>query len=313
MRLLNIFSYFIIFSNVIGLNLVNKNLKTINKNINLNINIQKIHNDLGKMSLLSKIIYDYDYNEKNKKNELNSELKLIRCNNFNCVKLDYLDILYNSELYKNYDSKNRLQSIILINHKLEEIIVIFRGSNYLNEWIKNLEIKESTLDFNKKFKIHKGIYQMYKENNLFLYLSRLYNSYPNYRKIFTGHSRGAINSILSVLELDSKLDNNYNYEIFGFGTPPIFNFELSNYLNKKENIKIYNVVNHQDIITLLKLKNKYHVGEEIDLNKNNISIKKHDNPYIINNNCIKFNNLLDSIKNHDLCNYIENIFNNLKY
>jgi len=312
MRLLNIFSYFIIFTNVIGFNLFNKNLKNKNINISKNIyeNIEKIHNDLGKMSLLSKIIYDSDYNEKNKKEEfenlnLNSKINL-RCNNFNCIKLDYLNILSKSEYYKNHDSKNRLQSIILINHDLEEIIVIFRGSIYLDEWMKNLDIKEVELEFDKKFKIHRGIYEMYKENNLFLKLRDLYKHYPKYRKIFTGHSRGSINSILSVLELDSKLYEKYNYEIFGFGTPPIFNFLLGDYLNKKNNIKIYNVVNNEDIITLLKLKNRFHIGEEILLNNHKIIIKKHNNPYNINN-CIKFTNFFKYIENHDLCNYIENI------
>ena len=305
MRLLNIFSYFVIFTNVIGFNLVNKNLKNKNTNISKNIygNIEKIHNDLGKMSLLSKIIYDSDYNEKNKKEELEN---FIRCDNFNCVKLDYLELLSKSELYKNHDSKNRLQSIILINHDLEEIIVIFRGSIYLDEWMKNLDIKEVELEFNNKFKIHRGIYEMYKENNLFLKLCDLYKHYPKYRKIFTGHSRGSVNSILSVLELDSKLNEKYNYEIFGFGTPPIFNFLLGDYLNKKSNIKIYNVVNNEDIITLLKLKNRFHIGEEILLDKNSIIIKKHNNPYNINN-CIKFTNFFKHIENHDLCNYIENI------
>lgn len=308
MKLLNIFSYFIIFTNVIGYKLVNKNLKIKNMNVNnnININIGKIHNDLGKMSLLSKIIYDCDYNEKNKKPELNSKLNFIRCNKFNCIKLDYLDILSKSELYKNYDCKNRLQSIILINHESEEIIVIFRGSIYLEEWIKNLDLTEINLDFNNKFKIHRGIYQMYKENNLFIELDYLYKKYPKYRKIFTGHSRGSINSILMAFELDSKLSDKYNYEIFGFGTPPIFNSFLGDYLNKKENIKIYNVVNHDDIITLLKLKNKFHIGEEILLDNDKIIIKKHDKPYNINN-CVKFTNFLKSIINHDLCRYIENI------
>jgi hypothetical protein len=305
MNLFNIFSYFIIFSKVIGFNLITKKVKL------KDITIQNFHNDLEKMSLLSKIIYDTDYNEKNKKEELenlnlDSKINFIRCDNFNCINLDYLNILSKSEYYKNHDSKNRLQSIILINHELEEIIVIFRGSIYLDEWMKNLDIKEVELDFNKKFKIHRGIYQMYKENNLFLKLRDLYKYYPKYRKIFTGHSRGSVNSILSVLELDSKLYEKYNYEIFGFGTPPIFNFLLGDYLNKKSNIKIYNVVNNEDIITLLNLKNRFHIGEEILLNDHKIIIKKHNSPYSINN-CIRFKNFFKYIENHDLCNYIENI------
>jgi hypothetical protein len=305
MNLFNIFTYFIIFTEVIGFNIITKKVKL------KDTNLQNFHNDLEKMSLLSKIIYDTDYNEKNKKEELenlnlDSKINFIRCDNFNCVKFDYLELLSKSEYYKNHDSKNRLQSIILINHDLEEIIVIFRGSIYLDEWMKNLDIKEVELEFNKKFKIHRGIYQMYKENNLFLKLGDLYKHYPKYRKIFTGHSRGSVNSILSVFELDSKLYEKYNYEIFGFGTPPIFNFLLGDYLNKKSNIKIYNVVNNEDIITLLNLKNRFHIGEEVLLDKNNIFIKKHNSPYSINNG-IKFTNFFKYIENHNLCNYIENI------
>jgi hypothetical protein len=303
MNIYNILSFFTIIYNV----LCYKNVKSFIKLKETKMNF--FYNDLEKMSLLSKIIYDYDYNDKNKKEELqnlDSKLNFIRCDNFNCVKLDYLDLLSKSELIKNYDVKKRLQSIILINHELKEIIVIFRGSIYFNEWFANLDIKEAKLDFNKNLQIHNGIYQLYKENNLFLNLSELYNKYPNYRKILTGHSRGSINSILSALELDFRLDYKYNYEIFCFGMPPIFNSLLSDYIYKKKNIKIYNIINNDDIITLLKLKNKYHIGDEILLKDNKIYVKKHDIHYVIKKN-INFNDLKNLIKNHDLCNYIENI------
>ena len=46
MRLLNIFTYFIIFTEVIGFNIITKKVKL------KDTNLQNFHNDLEKMSLL---------------------------------------------------------------------------------------------------------------------------------------------------------------------------------------------------------------------------------------------------------------------
>jgi len=63
MNLFNIFTYFIIFTEVIGFNIITKKVKL------KDTNLQDFHNDLEKTSLLSKIIYDSDYKEKKKKEE----------------------------------------------------------------------------------------------------------------------------------------------------------------------------------------------------------------------------------------------------
>lgn len=331
MKLFNILQYIFLIPNLVSLNIVKLNTKKI-----------EFHNDLKKMSLLSKLIYEYDFVNKHDQKTVftihpdinikpNITFEFIKKNNIYFTlyqfasfleRRDFVkkvekhfkllnDFFPNSHIYGYFCNKERLYSLILINHQFKEIIVIFRGSQYIEEWIKNLCFNEIPLQFYDKFTIHKGIYNMYRDNNIdnniIFILKNLYEYFPSYRKVLTGHSRGSINSILLALELDTKLKNKYNYEIFGFGIPPLFNHLFANYIHNHKNIKIYNIINNNDIITLLQMKNKYHIGKEILLKNNKISVKEHIKPYNIDNK-FKINNIYQNILNHDLNIYIKNIF-----
>ena len=329
MYIIYIFTYF--FMNEIIIN----SLK-INTNFILN-------NDLKKLSLLSKLVYDYDYigNHDIKNNYIinqnidikkNLTLDFIQKNNIYFNLIQFITLLNNKDFLKNTDkyfdklnkqfpntqiygyfyNKKRLHSLILINHKYKEIIVVFRGSQYIDEWFKNLYFIEKEISFNKNFKIHSGVYNMYTNNdidkNIIYILENLFEYYPKYRKIFTGHSKGSLNSILLTSELLSKFNEKYNYEIYSFGSPQILNYNFGLYLHNNNNIKIYNVINDNDIITSIPFLNKYHIGTEIILRNNIIIIKNHDLPYQINFDITK---IYSSILNHDLNMYIKNIYNNL--
>lgn len=298
------------------------------------LNINNIHNDLKKTSILSKLIYDYDYKNKlNHKKNIKIEDSvitddLLKKNNiyFNENQfLTYLNKKYFSiktekyfddlakeypgtEIYGYFYNKNRLHSLIILNHKFKEITIVFRGSQYSDEWIHNLICREKEIPFYKKFKIHEGIFYMFSynkiDNNMVYIINKMYDSYPKYRKLITGHSKATIESILLILKLNKKIDT--KYEIFSYGNPQILNYELGEFLHNQPNIKIYNVMNDLDLITLLPF--RYQIGEEILLHNNFIEIKKHDHPYIVKNN-ILYKNIFLSIENHDMNKYITNIFN----
>ena len=135
------------------------------------ININKIY----KMAILSKTIYDYDFNNKNKKDslcllskfDLKNELSIetiksnniyfntdqyvsyLNTENFSKEAKHYLDFIStnfpDTEIYGYFNNKNRLHSLIIINHKIEEINIVFRGSMYFDEWINNLIIMVTLL------------------------------------------------------------------------------------------------------------------------------------------------------------------------
>jgi hypothetical protein len=340
MNILYIFNYLLFINNVF-VNSLQFNFNNILQIKKYNINDYILKNDLQKLSLLSKLIYDYDFVgdhtikdnyiiNNNVKNNLT--IDFIQKNNIYFNLIQFITFLNNKDFLKNTDkyfnilnkkfpntqiygyfyNKNRLHSLILLNHKYKEIIVVFRGSQYIEEWFKNLFLCEKEISFNKNFKIHGGIYNMYTnddiDKNIVYILENLFKYYPKYRKIFTGHSKGSTNSILLGSELLSKFNKKYNYEIYTFGSPQIFNYKFALYLHNNKNIKIYNVINDLDIVTSLPLINKYHIGTEILLKNNDIIIKKHDEPYKINFNIKKF---YLSILNHNLNIYIDNIYNNL--
>jgi hypothetical protein len=306
-----------------------------------NVFTLNIKTDIKRMVLLSKLIYDYDYLHKNNKknfllninnNNNNITTEFIKKNNiyFNIKqfitslnnkdftkkteKYFYLlnNFFPNIESYGYFNNDKKLHSFIILNKKNKEIIVVFRGSQYFNEWINNFKICEEKICFNNEhdYKIHNGIYNMYIDdnidNNIIYILKELFHYYPDYRKIFTGHSRGSINSILLSFELSVKLEKKYNYEIFCYGTPPLFNKKFANFLNEQKHIKIYNIINELDIVTVLPFFGKYHVGKEILL-KDKIIITDHKDIYKIKNN-INLHNFYISIFNHDLDLYINKIF-----
>ena len=322
-----------------------------------------IYNNLQKVSLLSKLIYEYDFSTlNNKKNNFmltanfnvptNLTFDFIQNNNiyFNVIesisgnlsqitsnekyKKDsfqfitsvnnknfveksnkYFEMLNKyfpeSQIYGYFCSKNRIHSFILINHNHKEIIVIFRGSQYIEEWFQNLKLYEINFLFNSDFKIHSGLYNMYQNkninDNMIYILKNLFFYFPNYKTIFSGHSRGGITSIIFAFELLYKLDKKRLYEIYTFGNPPIFNFKFANYLQNNKYIKIYNVFNEYDIISSLPIPFRYQIGTEILLKDKDIIIKDHDKPFK-NSFYFNFKNLFISIVGHDLNLYIKNIF-----
>jgi hypothetical protein len=295
------------------------------------------------MSLLSKLIYDYDYvkfhkikdkylfnitnnNLKNisidiiKKNEiyfnLMQHITFLDSSYFIKNSKEYIDLINTYfpqvEIYGYFYNNKKLHSLILLNHKDKEIIVVFRGCQYMDEWMKNLKLNEKEINFDiDKHKIHDGIYEMYTQdnidNNIIYILKNLFNYYPSYRKVFTGHSKGSINSILLAFELFIKVEQKFNYEIFCFGTPPLFNIHLGNYLHNHSNINIYNTINKMDIITSIPIFGKYQIGNEIFLDDQNIYFRKHNHPYKIKNN-ICITNLYESIASHNLNIYIKKLF-----
>ena len=345
MRFYNIFNILLFTIHIV--NVISFNFET-NKNNLFQNNIPKLQllNDLKKMSLLSKLIYDYDYihphNPKNKflfnltntNNLKNISVDFTKKNNiyFNLMQhitfLDNKDFIKDTEkyfylinkyfpeveIYGYFYNKQRLHSLILLNHKDKEIIVVFRGCQYLDEWISNLKLNEKHINFDiDKNTIHNGIYEMYTQdnidNNIIYILTKLFNYLPNYRKIITGHSKGSINSILLSFELLVKLENKYNYEIFCFGSPPLFNIELGKKLHNNPNICIYNVINELDIITFIPIFGKFQIGNEIFLDDDNIYFRTHKSPYKIKN-MINISNFYNSIINHNLNIYIKKIFEN---
>jgi len=323
MRFYNILQYLLIN---IGNSILSLNIKYYFNNL-YNKNTEKtltLYDNLKRTSIISKMIYEYDYTYKMKSlnNQVDEVIKLNHCNFFkNNIKYNKYIELY-QQYYKDSDLlgyfvENRLYCLFILNHTTKEINIIFRGSNYIDEWIENLNIGEREINFgnNLIFNLHNGMYNNYKkynsDKNIENILNKLFDKYPKYKIIFTGHSKGNINSILTAFKLTCNNNNNNNfnnnvYDIYCYGSPPIFNYEFANILHNNKNLNIYNIINENDIIPHLPY--KYQIGMEIKINNFFIESVNHDEPYYLKSHCF-ITNICESIFDHDLDNYIDKILN----
>ena len=238
----------------------------------------RLQNNLQKCSLLSKNIYD------------------------DSLSKNIYDIIYNKE--------NNMKCLIIKDDKNKSIFTIFKGSSYIFDWIYNLDIYPVSIDNNKLYKTHGGIYKLYKSNsfnqNVINSLLKV-NKHYTYKNYICGHSRGGVLSLLLSFELNNN-NKNLDIEVYTFGSPFLLNDHLSNHLMNNLKIKIYSVINEGDIIPYIKMNYAKTIGTIINLKNNSIIIE--NNLDQINNNftvCNIITNIKKYIKNHCISTYCEKL------
>ncbi|KAJ9086558.1 hypothetical protein DSO57_1002685 [Entomophthora muscae] len=167
-----------------------------------------------------------------------------------------------------YNSDKTTRALILLDHKRNEIILGFRGTANLDNWVSNLKIGQ--VDFIAG-KVHKGFKKMaddLKESYKGLLTSYI-KKYPKYTLVVTGHSLGGALAVLSTAILQKELNIEWEKIILiTYGQPRVGNQAFASWLNSKP-MHVTRVVNQNDIYPHLppKTKNGYvHANTEIYLN-----------------------------------------------
>ncbi|KAJ9070871.1 hypothetical protein DSO57_1002931 [Entomophthora muscae] len=181
------------------------------------------------------------------------------------------DNKYNVDQYAfHYSSGKSNRAIIFLDHKRNDIILGFRGTDNPKNLLTNININQ--VDFIAG-KVHEGFKNMtydlkgkYKE----LLMSYL-KDYPSYTLVVTGHSLGGALAVLSTAilqqELGIKWDNIY---LITYGQPRVGDRAFASWLNSKP-LYATRVVNDYDGIPHLPPKTKtgyVHTHTEIYLRKN---------------------------------------------
>jgi hypothetical protein len=251
------------------------------------INIDRLQNKLQKCSLLCKNVYD------------DSLVKNV-CDN--PLSNNIYDIIYNKE--------NNMKCLIIKDDKNKSIFTIFKGSSYIFDWIYNLDIYPVSIDNNNMYKIHGGIYKLYKSNsfnqNVINSLLKI-NKYYSYKNYICGHSRGGVLSLLLSFELN-KNNKKLDIEVYTFGSPFLLNDHLNNHLMNNLKIKIYSIINDGDIIPQIKMYYARPIGTIINLKNNSILIDNNFDQNYNFNICNVITNIKRFIKNHCISSYCEKLF-----
>ena len=148
------------------------------------------------------------------------------------------------------------------------IVLSFRGSETLTNWIENLKIAKTDRDMScAGCKVHSGFYGSWAPiaTPVVAEIKRLQVVYPSARLYTTGHSLGAALAVLAayVLEYD------YGFSIAGvytFGQPRVGNHAFASYYNNHSDTHVtWRVTHHHDPVVHLPLElmGFSHVGNEI--------------------------------------------------
>jgi hypothetical protein len=153
------------------------------------------------------------------------------------------------------------------NHKNKEVVVAFRGSRDLMNWITDLEFWKVDTPFDgvPGAFVSSGYYHSYERvrAGILKAVVQLRQQYPTYQMYVTGHSLGAALSTLLVTDLGVK-QVAPNTIAYTFGCPRVGDLNFSQAAVHYSQ-SIWRMVNHHDIVPHLPLRSMgfHHAATEV--------------------------------------------------
>lgn len=154
-----------------------------------------------------------------------------------------------------------MAGFLALSESTKEIIVAFRGSRTIKNWLYNLYISKRTAPWKlncfgiKTPKVHQGFLLAYESVNpaIFATIRRLVRQYPRYTIHVTGHSLGGALATICAMELNDMLSFRTHVRFTTFQTPRIGNeaFTRLVYYHFPDPYDRIRVTNGRDIVMRL--------------------------------------------------------------
>ncbi|EHA28261.1 lipase [Aspergillus niger ATCC 1015] len=133
----------------------------------------------------------------------------------------------------------------------ELIVLSFRGSSDLSNWIADLDFGlTSVSSICDGCEMHKGFYEAWEviADTITSKVEAAVSSYPDYTLVFTGHSYGAALAAVAATVLRNA---GYTLDLYNFGQPRIGNLALADYITGQNMGSNYRVTHTDDIVPKL--------------------------------------------------------------
>lgn len=147
------------------------------------------------------------------------------------------------------DTKDNFQGLVGYSPQYDAVVVAFRGSMDLTNWIDNMTfIKKRAYHAYPAVKVHQGFYWVYRSvaDQLVPAIQTLLSSYPNARVMVTGHSLGAAVAAICTFEL-TFLDGVVVDALYSFGEPRVGNADFSAMLHNAT-IDVFRITHYRDVV-----------------------------------------------------------------
>lgn len=166
---------------------------------------------------------------------------------WNCTPCKYIDRLEIESII--HDPKYNFQGFVAYDTELKSILIAFRGSMDVKNWIDNLTFyKTRAFPRLPSVEIHLGFYYVYQSvaTQLLNGLAKLKTKYPQAKLSITGHSLGA--AVASICAFDLALNHNTRIDsVWTFGSPRIGNDAWTQYFHKLIPVH-YRITHYRDVV-----------------------------------------------------------------
>ncbi|KAJ9071591.1 hypothetical protein DSO57_1035467 [Entomophthora muscae] len=149
------------------------------------------------------------------------------------------------------DFWNGQKGYVAVDHTLSAIVVVFRGSSDIQNWVSDFDMAKTSFDIGvPNIKVHHGFLQY--SNGItpktIPVVQPLIAKYTNYTLIITGHSLGAAVASIASIQLQKALNIPwFNITLVTFGQPRVGNLPFAQWMNSR-NTTMLRVVNNRDIV-----------------------------------------------------------------
>jgi len=167
------------------------------------------------------------------------------------------------DIYRSVNVDNILRhgatSLIAIDNDINAIIVAFKGSSEIHDWINNFHMKNplkftnrcGSETYNHTGYIHRGHCEYYLENLENFGLKRelldVMETYPDHEIIITGHSMGG--SLALLFNADIYDTMGVKAQVYTFGGPRVGDWDFAQDIVKNKKAKsIYRIVSGMDVV-----------------------------------------------------------------
>jgi len=141
-------------------------------------------------------------------------------NAWNCASCGFHPRVGNVKVFNFFD----LQAFVGYNAASRHVVVAFRGSSNIANWISNLAFGKTPYALcNNACSVHTGFYDLWKglRANMVAAVKGLAAIYPQSTLVVTGHSLGGAIALHAALDLKASVSGFRDYQFYNFGEPRI--------------------------------------------------------------------------------------------
>ncbi|KAF3040295.1 hypothetical protein E8E12_006502 [Didymella heteroderae] len=206
----------------------------------------------------------------------NSPGTQIQCGSGNCPLVESADSATVLE-YSKTETLTDVTGFVAVDHTEKLIVVSFRGSQTLDNWLTNLDLGFTDTDICSGCTAHAGFWQSWVDarDSVIPAVQAAVKQYPSYGVSVTGHSLGGAVAPFAAAQLRNQ---GFTVALYTFGSPRIGGSAISSYISNQAGGN-YRVTHYNDPVPRLPLlmMGYVHISPEYYIGvKNKVDVKASD-------------------------------------